>query len=58
MSLLLDTNDALTTDCAVVKIVCDRFDKRREWGDEGPSTSGPVVARKLEEPFVCGPKLA
>ena len=50
MSLLLDTNDALTTDCAVVKIVCDRFDKRREWGDEESSVARPIPARKFGEP--------
>ena len=50
---LLETDDGLTADWATVKRVCDRFDKRREWGYEGPSTSGLVVARKLEEPFAA-----
>ena len=48
---LLETDDGLTTDWAVLKRVCRHFDKQREWGDEGPSTSGLIVARKLEEPF-------
>ena len=50
---LLETDDGLTTDWAVLKRVCSRFDKRREWSDEGLSTSGPVAARKLEEPFAA-----
>ena len=50
---VLETDDGLTTDWAMVKGVCSRFNKRREWGDEGPSISGPVVARKLEETFAA-----
>ena len=50
---LLETDDGLTTDWAMVKRICSRFEKRREWGDEGPSTSGLVVTRKLEEPFAA-----
>ena len=34
----------------MVKRVYSRFDKWCEWVDEGPSTSGPVVARKFEKP--------
>ena len=34
VGLLLEIDDGLTTDWAVVKRVCSRFDKRREWGDE------------------------
>ena len=56
VGLLLEKDDGMTANWAVVKRVCNRFDKRREWGDEGPSTSGPVVARKLEEQFeACYP---
>ena len=50
VALLLETDDGLTADWAVVKRVCARFDKRHEWSDEGSTTSGPVPARKLEEP--------
>ena len=54
VGLLLETDEGLTADWAVVKRVCSRFDKRREWSDEGATASGPVPARKLEEP-VPGP---
>ena len=48
VGLLLETEDGLTTDWAAVKRVCGRFDKRREWADNGATGSGSVVARKLE----------
>ena len=50
---LLETDDRLTADWAMIKRVCGRFDKLREWGDEGPLTSRPIVARKPEEPFAA-----
>ena len=34
----------------VVKRVCDRFDKRREWSDEGPSVARPVMERRIKGP--------
>ena len=34
----------------MVKRVCSRFDKRREWGDEGSSVARLVMARKFEGP--------
>ena len=47
---LLETDKGLTTDWAVVKRVCSRFDKRRDWSDGSTSGSGPVPGRRLEEP--------
>ena len=37
VGLLLESDDRLTADWAVVKRVCGRFDKRREWADNGAS---------------------
>ena len=48
MGLLLETDDGLTADWAVVKRVCGRFDKRREWADNGATSAGSVTARRLE----------
>ena len=45
---LLETEDGLTADWAAVKRVCGRFDKRREWADNGATGAGSVAARKLE----------
>ena len=45
---LLETDDGLTTDLAAVKRACGRFDKRREWADNGATGSGSVATRKLE----------
>ena len=50
VGLLLETDEGLTTDWAVVKGVCSRFDKRQEWSDEGSSAARPVPARQFEEP--------
>ena len=50
LGLLLETDDGLTADWAVVKRVCSHFDKRLEWGDEGSSAARPVTARKFDEP--------
>ena len=36
VGLLLETDEGLTTDWAVVKRVCSRFDKRHEWSDGAP----------------------
>ena len=51
MGLLLETDDGLTVDWAVVKRVCGRFDKRREWVDKGTMGAGSVSARTLEVPL-------
>ena len=50
---LLETDEGLTTDWAVVKGVCNRFDKRLEWSDEGPLAAGMATGRKLEEPILA-----
>ena len=46
VGLLLD--DGLTADWAVVKRVCGRFDKRRDWVDKDSSGAGTVATRKLQ----------
>ena len=43
VGLLLETDGGLTTDWAVVKRVCNHFDKQREWNDEGMSLAGPTT---------------
>ena len=50
VGLLLETDEGLTGDWAMVERVCSRFDKRHDCSDEGPSATGPVAGRKLEEP--------
>ena len=49
MGLLLETDDGLTTDWAVVKRVCGRSDKQRDWVEKDSSGPGTVAARKLNE---------
>ena len=51
VGLLLEIDNGLTTDWVVVKRVCGRFNKRREWGNKGSSGAGPVAARKFEGPL-------
>ena len=53
MGHLLETHDGLMADWAVVKRVCKRFDKRREWGDKGSSGVGSVAKRKSEGPLLA-----
>ena len=53
VGLLLETDDRLTADWAVVKRVCNRFDKRCEWGDEGSSAARPIPARRFNEPSLA-----
>ena len=50
VGLLLETDDGLTADWAVVKRVYGCFDKWREWVDKGSSGAGTIAARKLEGP--------
>ena len=45
----MEMDEGLTTDKAVVKRVCSRFDKRREWDEMELSTVGPMTRMKLEE---------
>ena len=46
---LLETEDGLTTDWAAVKRACGRFDKRREWADNGATGSGSVAGGSLNQ---------
>ena len=39
VGLLLETDEGLTTDWAMVKRVCSRFDKQREWNEEGSTST-------------------
>ena len=48
MGSLLETDDGLTTDWAMVKWVCSRFDKRREWNDGSP-LSGQTSTGSISE---------
>ena len=50
VGLLLKTDNGLTADWTVVKRVCSRFHKRREWVDKGSTGAGSVAARKVEVP--------
>ena len=50
VGVLLETDDGLTADWAMVKRVCGHFDKRHEWVNKGSSGAGTVAARKLEGP--------
>jgi hypothetical protein len=49
IGLLLETNDGLTADWAMVKKVCGRFDKRRDWADADSVGARAVPAKKVEE---------
>jgi hypothetical protein len=46
---LLETDDGLTADWAMVKRVCGHFDKRRDWADTGSVGAGAFSAKKVEE---------
>ena len=48
VDLILETNEALTVDSAVVKGVCGRIDKRRDWTGEGSSAFGPTAETRAE----------
>ena len=48
VGLLLESDDGLTADWAMVKTVCGRFHKRREWVDKGSTGAGSIAVRKLE----------
>ena len=49
VGLLLETDEGLTIDWAIVKGVCSRFNKQREWNDAGALTAGPNAKKKMEE---------
>ena len=48
VGLLLETNDGLTVDRAVVKGVCGRIDKRRDWKEKGSSIVGPTLKTRAD----------
>jgi hypothetical protein len=49
IGLLLETDDRLMADWAMVKTVCGRFDKRRDWADADSVGPGTFSAKKIEE---------
>jgi hypothetical protein len=50
VGVLLETDDGLTVDGAVVKRVCGPFDKRRNWVEKNSFGAGTVATRKVEVP--------
>ena len=54
---LLETDEGLTADWAVVKRFCSRFDKRREWSDQGLEAAGATVGKSSEEPTLARTKV-
>jgi hypothetical protein len=48
VGLLLETDEGLTANWAVVKRVCSCFDKRRDWVEKDSSGVGAVVTRKVK----------
>ena len=46
VGLLLKTDDGLTANWAVVKRVCGRFHKRRDWTNERETVAAPTVHKK------------
>ena len=53
MGFLLETDEGLTADWAVVKRFCSRFDKRHEWSNAGPWAAGPTTGKRLEETILA-----
>jgi hypothetical protein len=49
IGLLLETDDELTADWAVLKRVCGRFGKRRDWASADSVGAGTFPAKKVEE---------
>ena len=50
MSPLLETDEGRTADWVIVKRVYSRFDKRREWSDQGLEATGAATGQRSEEP--------
>ena len=53
---LLEMDEGLTADGTIVKGVYNRFDKRREWSDQGLEAAGAVGAtawKRSEEPTLA-----
>ena len=48
VDIVLETNEALTVDSAVVKGVCGRIDKRRDRTSEGSSALDPTAETRAQ----------
>jgi hypothetical protein len=48
IGLLQETDDGLTADWAVVKRVCGRFDKRRDWAEADSVGAGGAMTKRVE----------
>jgi phosphopantothenoylcysteine synthetase/decarboxylase len=48
IGLLLETDDGLTTEWAVVKRVCGRFDKRCDWAETDSVGAGAATTKRVE----------
>ena len=46
--LILEKNEALTVNSAMVKGVCGWIDKRMDWSGEGSSALGPTTETRVE----------
>ena len=57
MSPLLETDEGRTADWVIVKRVYSRFDKRREWSDQGLEAAGATVGKSSEEPTLARTKV-
>ena len=49
VGVLLETDEGLMADWAMVTGVVSRFDKPREWNDVGSSTADPIAEKRPEE---------
>jgi hypothetical protein len=50
IGLLLETDNGLTADWAVVKRVCGRFDERRDWAEVDSVGEAAAMTKKVEAP--------
>jgi hypothetical protein len=48
IGLLLETDDGLTADWAVVKSVCSLFDKRRDWAEVDSVGAVAAMTKRVE----------
>jgi hypothetical protein len=48
IGLLLETDEELTADWAVVKRVCGRVDKRRDWAETDSVGAGAATTKRVE----------
>ena len=52
VGLLMEKDDGMMDDWAIVRRVCVRFNKWREWGDKGSLKAGSVAGRKVRGTLV------